>query len=144
MAETEKSITIALGAVGDIGENFKVTLNATSAAWSTGVGDQSKVESADQYLEGVYYGVKSVWESAETKKGSANIAKSVAIVASEINTATKIVTSTIGDKLEKSEKWKKSIRDLGKSATLIGTAIFKYVTTDLRERQLPPEAKSDE
>eukprot|EP01035_Chromulina_nebulosa_P030236 gene30236-40173_t len=139
--ESRKAFTVAVEAAKNVVRSFKNAWETAKAVWSTELGDESKIETTDEYLKRAGSAINNIAKSEDLKKSLASAAESTVKSTKEIGTATGLIVRKIGSELGDSDSWNKAVSDLGSSFSVLlaaVTATAAKVALNKQDRQLPP------
>lgn len=140
--KSKQSFDIAIKSAGMVGSGFKDLSKVTSSAWNAGRGDATKIETTDEYLQGIFEGLKAVFRNDEVKTSSSGTITAVATTATELGSAGGTVIQKVGSELSQSNKWNTAVSEFSKYVNLfvtsLGIVTFRIIADSKRERELPP------
>jgi len=144
--ESRKAFAVALDAAANVGRSVIGVWKLASNLWTTELGDQSKIESTDEYFKRATTALKSIASSEEVKQSLASAGENSKKSTQELGTATSLLAKKVGSELSESESWNKAVTDLASSfSMLLATISAGAVKTvfSRQERQLPPPSRGD-
>lgn len=140
-AESRKAFALALDAASKVGRSLSGAWAAVKNLWRTELGDESKIESTDEYLRRAGTALKTIATSEEVKSSLANATESTVKSTQEIGTATVLFAKKLSSELSESEEWNQAVSDLGNSLSMLVATISAAAAKTIsarQERQLPP------
>ena len=91
-------------------------LDAGKKAWSDEIGDESTVETFEDYVGRLFSAFKGVILSKDIKKALKSAGSNAVTSVGEVSHAASITTKKINEQLSTSEEWKQANADVSKEA----------------------------
>lgn len=144
--ESRKAFAVALDAAANVGRSVAGVWNLARSLWTTELGDQSKIESTDEYFKRASTALKSIASSEEVKQTLASAGENSKKSSQELGVATSLLAKKIGSELSESAAWNKAVSDLANSVSMLLATISAGAVKTVfsrQERQLPPPSRGD-
>lgn len=143
-SESKKSLSIAADAAESFSKSISKAWTAAGDAFNSELGDQSLINSTDEYLQKVFSGIKRMFTSPEVKKSLSEASDSSRRSSQELTSAANLITKKLSKQLDESDVWNKALSDLGNSISVLVTAMTVSVSnllSEKRDRQLPSDSR---
>ena len=140
-AESRKALAVAAEAATNVARGFSSAWQRVKAVWNNELGDQSKIESTDEYLQRAGSAIRSIATSEEVKQSLSAATENSLKSTKEIGTATSLLVKKISSELSESDAWNKAVSDFGSSFSMLLAAFAAGAAKAVQsrqDRQLPP------
>lgn len=113
-AKARNSLKQAFSNTNKAVTGIRTTISAVQKAWDFELGDQSNVETTDQYIEKLSSAVSGVIQNKEVRESLEEVSTSTKVAASEISSAVKVTAQKITEEAKKSQALQNAVKNIAK------------------------------
>ena len=112
--KARNSLKQAFSSTNKAVSGIRSTISAVQKAWDFELGDQSNIETTDQYIEKLSSAFSGVIQNNEVRQSLEEVSASTKFAATEISSAVKVTTTKITEEAKKSETLQNAVKNIAK------------------------------